>query len=418
MKAWEYILARGISKIFENMQKDEEKQEREFLKNQERRLDKGNYIYKPYEECFDLVPPKRNPHYVTEQEDGDVTTVIISKKPLSLASMQFDYPWDAEDYCELFYAYGLDNNANVIFKRDAPMLIADDDIACPYCKSSRPPVNWIKNSFEQELQEVPAAVLDYHRFSEDQFNLSDYRLNSYWCPICRRQVKADFLMKKGEEWKLQYLKDMKIPDKNSPLRAKNIREREEREQAEKKEGPRGLQARISNPARHLLQFNSSLIMTESHQGLMVKTLIKVDTKDQEIQKAKWIRVSCGIPEGSTVDTQATSYFHKDDKQSYRERRYRQLFPLRYYPIHEIVIDKYDIFYKRNANKIAELTKSYHKGEPLPIAEIRYDGEAMSDLDVIAFATDMGFSHIPAIIWGSRKKEAEDKYKDEVTIFEK
>ena len=418
MKFWEYIWAQGISKIFDNIQREEEQDKRQWLKSQERKLDKGSWVYNHYEECFDLVPPKKNPHFVTDQEDGNILTVIISKKPHSLESEQFDYPWEAEDFCENYYANKLEYYDNVIIKRDAPILIADDDIACPYCKNSRPPVNWIKNSFEQELQEVPADVFKYRNHSADQLQLDDYYMNYYWCPICSCQVKADYLMKKGDEWKIQFLKDKKIPNRMSPLLIKNRHERKERKETEEWEGPRGLQARIDNPDRPLLPFNPSLITPEYHQGLMVRAVIKVDTKSQEIHKAKWIKASCGIPEAATIDIEVTSYFHNDGQRVYMERRYRQFFPLRYYPIHEIVINK--AYYTRNAATIEALTKSYHRGEPLPFVSINTQREAMEYLDVIEFAIAMGFTHVPAIICGSPKvkKEMEDKYKEEVTIFTK
>ena len=409
MKVWEYAIVRGISKLFEGIQKEDERQERQRKKSGERKLDKGSWVYNPLVEIYDFVPCKKNLHYVTEQEDGDTLTVTLSKKPLSLDSIQFDYPWDAEDYCE-FYSTPMYQNTNIDFKRAAPILIADNDAACPFCKNSRPAANWIRNTLKQELQEIPVDVADSLR-GED-LKLGDFPLRHYWCPICCCRVEPEYLMQKGEEWKMQFIENLEV-NRVSPLREKILRDEERKE----RERPRTLKEKLNNDARPLLQFDPGLITPESHQGLMAKVVCHVITKDKEIYKAKWIKACNGLPEADTLDPKVTSYFHYDKERLELERRLRVLLPVRYVPLPEIDRD-ISRHYKRNDNKVEEFTKSYHKGEPLPIIKLYYTGEVLNDdLEILEFACDMGFTHVPAIFFGNiDKKEEMERRFIEVTII--
>ena len=408
MKAWEYAIIRGISKIFERIQKDKEEEELQFLKSRDQKLDKGSWVYNRYTQISDFIPPPKNLHYVTEQKDGDTLTVILSKRPLSLESQQFDYPWDAELFCELVYS-ARDDFADIIFKREAPMLIADNDIACPYCKNSRPPAHWIRNSLKQELHEVPATITS--RLDEEDFNLREFPLMHYWCPICCCQIQPESLLQKGEEWKIQFIENLKV-NRLSPLKKNNILELERKE----RERPRTLREKLDNQARPLLQFNPGLITTGSHQGLMVKAVCHVTTVDKEIVKTKWFKASRGLPNNIEINPQATSYLHDDKERSYLERCHKSMFPLRYFPVREIDRDV-DKYYERNDSIIEEFKKNYHKGEPLPIIKLYHTGEVLNDLEILDFICDMGFTHVPAMFFGNmkRKEDMEERFKEEVTI---
>ena len=410
MKAWEYALVRGVSKIFERIQKDNEEEELQLLKSGNQKLDKGSWVYNSYTQIYDFIPPPKNLHYVTEQKDGDTLTVILSKRPISWESQQFDYPWDAEFICEIAYYSEMDQYTHIIFKREAPMLIADNDIACPYCKNSRPPANWIRNTLKQELHEVPANITN--RLDAQDFTLREFPLMHYWCPICCCQVQPEFLLQKGEEWKMQFIEDLTV-NRVSPLKKKNILELERKE----RERPRTLREKLDNQARPLLQFNPRLITPQLHQGLIVKAVCHVTTKDKEIVKTKWFKASNGLPTNTEINPQATSYFHDDKVRFYLERCHKYMFPLRYFPVQEIDrnVDKY---YQRNDNIIEEFKKKYHKGEALPIIKLYHTGEVLNDLEILDFICDMGFTHVPAIFFGNikKKEEMEERFKEEVTII--
>ena len=434
MKIWEVFLGLSILKMFEPLQKSEEKERR--AKHRERmcdrgeNLDKGSWVYNKRSDMLDFAPAQKNPHYLTVDEESkrNLTTVTISKKPHSLESNRYDYPWEAERACERYSPKPGRNK--VIIKREAPMLIADNDVACPYCKNSRPAIRWIKNSLAEELIDPPAEIKKL-RARDESTQIDDYPLEEYWCPICRRHVEAHLLLQKGDEWKEEFLKDVEVPDSISPLFKKEIREWEEEERKSEEEdrkwaeerGP-SLQDRINNPKRPVLTFDPSIVQNNVHQGLMVKTLVHVRTKTKDINKVKWLRVGAGLqPDSMDCNVQATTYLHSEKERMLYERNYRDIFPLRYLPIREIkeIRHTFGGFYlgdKETRDIEESMIVKYHAGEPLPLVCIMSsDMSVLNNPGIVAFACDMGFSHVPVIFVGhpEEKKEMEDKFKDSTII---
>lgn len=150
--------------------------------------------------------PPIDPHFVTLVDRCGVYTIILSRQPKSLESTKLDYLWDAECECEvqsgMCREYG-----KVIIQREVPLFIADDDIACPYCQNSRPPYRWDAFTKEQE------KVAENHSFisTSNPYAIHELHRTIYWCPICCRSVWGKHLLKKGDEWKLQFIMEQPSP---------------------------------------------------------------------------------------------------------------------------------------------------------------------------------------------------------------
>lgn len=424
MKWYQYLIARAVFRTLDRIERDEEKQERwekrEYWRSCERKFDKGAWVYNAHQEMNIFVPPRKNLHFVTTTYEGDSCTIVLSKKTISIESMQYDYPWEAESECELIASIRRDNGWGVIIKREAPMFVADDDMGCPYCKNSQPALNWVCNSLKQEILDIPDN-LKYHDpenvVKTDIYRIADNLLTCYWCPICNKCVEKDLVIRKGEEWNLEFMQELRPSTVLSPLERKNIdlREKEDRLQQEIE----NYVGCLSSPVDKGQAF---------HGGLIVRTLFHVATKKGELYTEKWVKINEWVPERFPLTVEvATSYFHDEKFLLQYNKAERGSVLLRHCPISEF--KRYFPFYCVNESHLAKLKERYNAGEPLPIV-ITYvgfdetlevstmDGDK-SSMDLVWFAREVGLTHVPVVIQGSakRKRELEDNFKDRVFVLD-
>jgi hypothetical protein len=233
MKWYEYVITRTLMKTMNEAEKIRRKSEIRKIKEQEIRLEKGYWCYNEKFDDYDFVEPKKNEHFVTTElnDDAQICRVVISKMPKSIESEPFDYPWEAEAFCSIL----LNNYRELGYisevKREAPVVIVDSDICCPYCLSSSSYREWAVNSYKQELIEIPKKFdsLTDLGVQSNNLKLEDIQTNRCWCPICNNGVdNRNFLMTKGFEWKANFLHEADLRHHISPYMKELFQEKEQK----------------------------------------------------------------------------------------------------------------------------------------------------------------------------------------------
>lgn len=116
-------MVRTFFKLSNKAEKIRRNREVQRIKDSEEKFDKGYLKYNFTEEEYLFVEPKKNEHFVTTEmnDDDGVCNIILSKKPLSLESEKYDYPWDAEGFCRCYANSIRRMGYKVTVKREAPV---------------------------------------------------------------------------------------------------------------------------------------------------------------------------------------------------------------------------------------------------------------------------------------------------------
>lgn len=424
MKWYNYIIARTFLKLTDEAEKRRRKEEVRGIKDTEVKLDKGYWKYDLTQEEYLFAEPKKNEHFVTIEINGDTKTcnLILSKKPLTLESDKYEYPWEAEQFCIRSGEIYRERGYKVTVRREAPILIADSDICCPYCFNSGPLKNWIENSYKQELLEPPEnhKQLSTGIIKDEKINIDDIKTEKVWCPICNNGIDdKKLLIVKGDEWKAGIIKDTLLPKYTSPFSEKVIKEHEASDLEKLEETHRSNVGSVVDEDRKVVTDPVGIVTDSSYGGLVVKVVEKITRKKGNLLKTKWIQIKNNIPSNCeftkaistsyafTVDLKSMpKWISKGDKNSY---------PIIYVPLSELVISNY---HKEYDNKILqEEIGKFHAGESLDFIEIGSDMQVLDNYVLVQLAYELGLTHVPAMVFGGdeRKINLEKQYKDGVLI---
>lgn len=310
MKWYDYIIARTFLKLIDEAEKGRRNEEVQRIKDSEEKFDKGYWKYNFTMEEYLFIEPKKNEHFVTTEvnDDDKVCNIILSKKPMSLESEKNDYPWEAEDLCKIYADFNRARGYKVNVKREAPIIIVDYDICCPYCFNSSTLEKWAENSYKQELLDPPEyhKKLNNHVIRNEKITIDDIETEKVWCPICNNGIEdRKILMAKGDEWKADIIKNTLLPKYTSPFSEKILEEQKVRRLEELNLfniGP------AVNADIKLITNPIGMVTGSAYGGLVARIVEKVTLKDGNILKAKWIRMKDSIPSNcELMEDISTSY---------------------------------------------------------------------------------------------------------------
>lgn len=407
MKFYEYIMARTIFKIANNFDKSRKKADLNKILDVEVKFDKGYWHYDVKREDYIYVEPKKDEHFVTIEENvhGRTCKILLSKKPISIKSEKFDYSWEAELHCIHFADTYRDSGYEVTVKREAPVVVADYDMCCPFCLNSSPFNHWARNSYIQELMTPPEKLLSATNLTihEGTINLSDIKTEKLWCPICNNGIEdREWIITKGNEWKVSLLAQANLPKQISPY-------------MQQKDTPIELSS-SKNMTQHKIENPFEIVTDTKFGGLVIRVVEKADNKNRLIYKPKWKLVNSVISSDFETDTDfPTSYYVKTDF-DWVAKRDKYKFPIIYVPID-------DLIYNSDRNELVEILDharaQFHAGEPLEVIKIVPGMEIIKNAHLALLASELGLSHVPVIVGGDdvEKKVIEEKFKEIVGIYQ-
>lgn len=350
IKWYSYIIARTFLKFNDEAEKRRRNKEVQTIKDSEEKFDKGYWKYNFTMEDYLFVEPKKNEHFVTTEINNDekVCNIILSKKPVSLESENYDYPWEAEAFCRIYADINRRQGYKVTVKREAPILIADYDICCPYCFNSSTLENWMENSYKQELLEQPEYYkqLNIHIIKDEKITIDDINTEKVWCPICNNGIEnREILMTKGNEWKVGFIKNTLLPKYTSPFLEKLMKENEAHsfEILQKIKEP-GLFDIFSvvDADRKVITNPEKMVTENAYGGLVVRVVEKVIIKNgEEIQKTKWIQMKNSMPLNCEIMKDISTSYAVSADLKWMYKRDKWEFPIIYVPLSELVIRNYD-----------------------------------------------------------------------------
>lgn len=424
MKWYNYIMARTVFKLIDEAEKRRRNREIQSIKDSEEKFDKGYLKYDFKTEEYIFVEPKKNEHFVTtEINDNDkVCNIILSKKPLSLESDKYDYPWDAERFCGC-YAHSIRRMGyKVNVKRKAPILIADYDICCPYCFNSSPFENWVENSYKQELIEPPQnhKQLNTRIIKNENMKIGDVKTEKIWCPICNNGIEnREMLIVKGDEWRVDFLKNASLPKYTSPLSEKIMKELKQRHLEEVAKSNLFDIISAADADRKVITNPIGIVTENAYGGLIAKVIEKVTLKNGYIFKTKWIKMKNNVPTNCELMKDiSTSYAVSTDLKSmpnWIPKGDKDKFPIVYMPINELVIRNSEKKYDNEV--LQEEIKKFHSGEALDFIKINSKKEVLNNYVLIQLALELGLSHVPVMIFGNYKEKQvlEKHYRNGILI---
>lgn len=305
MKWYEYFFIRTYMNTMNEVEKIRRKSKIIEIKEKEICLDKGYWRYNEKFDDYDFVEPKKNQHFVTSKinYDEEKYRVVISKKPKSIEAEPFDYPWDAEAFCSFESNYYRERGFTTEVKREAPVVIVDSDICCPFCLNSSPFEAWAINSYKQELSEVPmkSDLLTDLSVRLNNLTTKDIQTKRCWCPICNNGIDDRKLMiTKGFEWKVNLLHEADLNHHLSPYMKELYQKKEEAFLKSKKFS--------LNDPREVIQNPLGKISSDCFQGLVVKGTETIKTREGLIQVPKWLSIQNQLPKNFELNsTTYTSY---------------------------------------------------------------------------------------------------------------
>lgn len=414
MKWYEYIISRTFLKIIDDKERSEQKFYIDEMKEREQFSDKGALRYNK-DGIFDFIEPKKNIHFVTTEINNSEKKcrLVISKAAKSITSEPFDYPWDAESHCSFILDFYRNLNFTTEVIREAPILIADSDICCPFCLNSGSIKSWAINSYKQEMIDPPNAIkksndLDVYK---TQLTIKDIKTNKYWCPICNNGIdNSDILILKNMEWKAEFLKEEDLALHTSPY-IKKILQKEEQE--------RIINRSISfKDPRDIIEKPLSKISKGCYQGLVAKGTKTVQTKNGRIEVSKWVSLQDKLPINFKFNTDPFTTYKVNKNFNRINKRNKNEHPIIYIPIHELLVESY---HKREEEeeKVKEVKMIFHNGKPLEPIPLTVDKRVLDFLHLAIFSFEIGLTHVPVIIIGEfkAKRILEKKYKEEVKTIE-
>lgn len=424
MKWYNYIIAHTFFKLTDEVEKTRRNQEIQRIKDSEEKFDKGYWKYDFSQKEYVFAEPKKNEHFVTTETnyDNKSCNMVLSKKSISLESYKYDYPWEAEGFCIVHAESYRERGYEVTVKRKAPILIADSDTCCPYCFNSSPLEDWIKNSYKQEIVELPEKLkeLTARIVKNDNITIDDINTEKVWCPICNNGIEdRKLLMIKGDEWKAGMIKDTLLPKYTSPFSEKIMKE-QEMCGLEKLEQPKLFDiVPVVDDNSRVIKNLDEIVTTCSYSGLVVKVVEKTARKNDNHIKTKWIQLKNDIPSNCELTEDiSTSYVFKADFKSmpkWISKQNKHSYPIIYVPLSELVITNNN---KKYDNEILqEEIKKFHDGEPLSFVKINSSREVLNNYVLVRLAYELSLSHVPVMVFGEyeEKRNLEKQYKDGVLI---
>lgn len=419
MKWYEYFFIRTFMKAMDELKNIRRKSEINKIKEQEICLEKGYWRYNEKIDDYDFIEPKKNQHFVTSKinYDEEIYQVVISKKPKSLESEPFDNPWDAESFCSSILDIYRKSGFTTEVKREAPVVIVDSDICCPFCFNSSSLREWFINSYKQELSEVPKKFDSSTDSSVRLNNLTteDIQTKRCWCPICNNGVDdRNLMITKGFEWKVNVLHEANLNHHLSPYMKELYRKKEEKAILKSKEA--ALLKRKKEPLnepREVIQDPLGNISSDCYQGLVVRGTETIKTRKELIQVPKWLSIQNQLPKNFELNSTPYTSYKVNAKQNWIPKRAKNEYPIIYLPVHEISLPYYN---ERDEEKISQVKAMFHAGELIEPIRISVRKEAyIYSYHLAIFAFEMGLTHVPILVSGERgaKQALESQYKEKV-----
>jgi hypothetical protein len=335
MKWYEYIIARTFIKTMDAAEKRKKKANLHKIQDTEMIFDKGYWHFDMEREDYIFVEPTKNEHFVTTEMNNQEKTccVILSKKPLTIQSEKFDYPWDAEAFCMNYVSIYRELGYQTIVKREGPIVVVDYDICCPHCLYSSPFRHWARNSYKQELLTPPeklATVTD-RMIQQEHLKLTDITTEKLWCPICNNGIEdRKWLITKGDEWKASKLNDVMPPKYTSPYM--NILQKQKTDTANE-------MASSNSEKRNNIIDPFSIVTDNAFGGLVVKGIEKIKNKNRMILRPKWLQLKPEMPPNfELLENVSTTYFVNTNV-DWIPKRNKNNYPLIYVPLSDLVLTR-------------------------------------------------------------------------------
>ena len=413
MKWHEYIIARTLMKTMNEAEKRRKRDNFNKIQDEEVTFDKGYWHFDRKREEYIFVEPKKNEHFVTVDvnDQEKIFSILLSKKPLTIESEKFDYPWDAEWACISDISVYRDLGYQISVKREAPIVVADYDICCPHCLFSSPFREWVKNSYKQELLTPPeklATATDRKRQEED-LKITDIAIEKLWCPICNNGIEnRKWLITKGDEWKASKLNGAMLPKYTSPYMMNILHK-------QKADTPNAMADSISEKRNSIVD-PFSIVTDSTYGGLVVKGIEKVKNKDGMILRPNWLQLKPDMPPNFELPENVSTSYFVNTTIDWVQKRDKNYYPLIYIPLSDLVFTR-----KMKDSEVLQQAKSkFHAGEPLDIIRITPQKEIIKNDYLAQLAYELGMSHVPVVVIGhsDEKKAVENQYKDKVKMEQK